>query len=358
MKWVLFCLMLLALNPCLADENDEQVIATEDQSCAIHYLSNKTKKLWSISVDKSYCHDGWVQGFTSVVLKDSLNRTARTLKGFFHQGYWLSDFPGPIDTFYRLTPKKEVQDFIFEAYTDKNTNAVFYTVATSAFTENQYSAFNLCSENPLLLVVHEPVTDFDQSLFQTKILDAAQRLVKQKCPDTKKFNLAGGSSQILAEGDGPFRASVDMTTEETTLSFTSPVPLKEKLHPTELRRESAERIITIDPQLPTEKSTDSQPTQSDQPDSAETTPQWQSAVDLALTAHVYQTPVHGETIIYIDNSTSLVATRPLPLTLQSEQPLSSGWHLIKGSFNAHGETTRVHILSAKPCLKEWCADEN
>ena len=74
MKCFLFCLILLGLAPCFANENDEQVLFTKNKSCAIHYLTPKTKKLWSIEVDEGYCHDGWVQGFTSVIIKDALDR--------------------------------------------------------------------------------------------------------------------------------------------------------------------------------------------------------------------------------------------------------------------------------------------
>lgn len=365
MRWLLFSLFLLVFRPCLADEADEQIISTEDKKCAIHYLSAKTRKLWSIEVDKSYCHNGWVQGFATVILKDSLNRPARTLKGFFQQGYWLSDFPGPIDTFYRFTPQKNTQDFIFESGTDKKDNAVFYTVATSIQKENLYPPFNLCPQNPLLLVVHEPVTDFDQSLFQTNILNQAQDLLKKKCPTVKAFNLIGGTSQILTEEDGPFRATINMATGETTLSFISPIPLKEKLHPTELRREDADHLITIHPEpqpenLPTNQTSEEPPQTLDNQLVLETNldQQLQSAVDLVLMTHVFQVPVQGKSILYIDTTSALQATHPLPLILQSNQPIGTGWHIVMGVFNAQDDNTKVDILWAKPCLKEWCTDEN
>ena len=74
--------LCLAICPCLATEPEEQTLSTADQKCAIHYLTFKPKKLWHIEVDPSYCTTGWVQGFTTVQLKDALNRPAKTMSGY------------------------------------------------------------------------------------------------------------------------------------------------------------------------------------------------------------------------------------------------------------------------------------
>lgn len=360
MKCFLFCLILLGLFPCLANENDEQVLTTGNKNCAIHYLSSKAKKLYSIEVDESYCHGGWVQGFTSVIVKDALGRTATTLNGFFHQGYWLSDFPGPIDAFERYTPKQGIQDFIFKIQSAQEPSTDFYMVARSTQNKDEYGSFQICPQNPLLLAVHEPATDFGLSLFQTQLLKEGQALLKEKCPNATKFDLIGGSKQILMEEDGPFHASIDTASEETTLSYVSPIPLKEKLKPTELRHESAEKLITIHPEPPPVSSETPEETPSVPTEKIIELPQQQSAIDMALMAHVLQTPIQGTVIVYIDTeaNSSPIVTRPIRLTLQTTQNLSKGWHIVTGVFHAQSEKTILHILWAKPCLKEWCTDEN
>lgn len=179
MKWLLLGILCLKIFPCSAQETDEQTLFTENKTCAIHYLTPKQKKLWTIAVDESYCQKGWVNGFTTVVIKDSLDRTAQELKGYFHQGYWLSDFPGSIEKIQRLTSKKGVQNLLFKIQSDENID--LYMMTESTLKDGEYSAFKICPEQPILMTVHEPATDFGQSLFQTKILKAAQNVLNQKC---------------------------------------------------------------------------------------------------------------------------------------------------------------------------------
>ena len=263
-----------------------------------------------------------------------------------------------------MTPKQNIQDFIFNIQTDNQEESEFYMVATATQTDGSYTVFEICPKDPVLLAVHEPVTDFGQSLFQTHLLDQTQTFFKQKCPLSKKFTLIGGSSQILLEKDGPFRANIDSSSQETTLSYTSPIPLKEKLQPTELRHESSEHLITIHPEKTPQKEIeiskiDNTPSPSEQ-NIIETSSQTRSAIDLALLAQVLQTPIQGKTAVYIDTemASSPIITKPLSLTLQSTQPVTKGWNLITGIFTAQSQTTDVQILLAKPCLKEWCIDEN
>ncbi len=364
MKWLLWGLILLKIFPCLAEEADEQTLFTQDKTCAIHYLTPKQKKLWTITVDEGYCQKGWVNGFTTVLIKDSLDRTAHELKGFFHQGYWLSDFPGVIEDIKRLTPKKGIQNLLFKIQSDKSVD--FYWVTESSLTDGEYPVFNICPKHPTLMAVHEPATDFGQSTFQTQILKVAQNLLKQQCPSAQEFTLVGGTQQILSEKDGPFHANINIPAEETTVSFTSPIPIKEKLHPTELRREAAENLITIHPEIISETETSEETVSNNTPpisplSDISNLSQIQSAVDMALIAHILKSPVQGKVVLYIDSSESaheLTVTRPLPLNLKTTHPIQKGWHLITGVFKPQKDATEIHILSAIPCLKEWCADEN
>ena len=253
MKWLIFCAMILGTRLTLANEVQEHTIYTTDQTCAIHYLSEKQKKLWTISVDQNYCQKGWVQGFTTVTLKDALNRDVRKLNGFFHNGYWLSDFPGQITEFFRYAHHATHQDFILNNHVDDSAHTSFYTIAQSDKSQEEYSAFNLCPKESIVLAVHTPVTDFEQSIFQMDLIKKAQKIIHQQCPKTTKFHIIGGTNQILLEEDGPFHATIDTKTEETTLSYTPPPSLTNKPQPTELRHESGEHLLTIQPTIPQEQ---------------------------------------------------------------------------------------------------------
>ena len=310
-------------------------------------------------VDKSYCKNVYVQGFTTVVIKDSLNRSIETLHGFFHQGYWLADFLVNIDTFYRSSPDDGIQDFIFQTKEDTDLHLKYYIVARATQTDgNHYSSFNACSENPILLVAHKPTEDFKNSLFQTSFLKQAQLHLKDLCPQSQKFQILGINDALPPQTDRViFQADINLADDSITTVYHQPIDKSDIPKPTELRKESGENLLTIHP----DKKEQSKPAQ-DQPAPTikRVKNKGQSAIDLALIARVSGKAIPGETVVYIDHTDSAyfaIATQPLPLMLKTQTTLSPGWYFIKGEFNADNERMMVLVSSAQLCQKEWCLDE-
>jgi len=367
MKWALLFSLILLIFPCNATEADEQKITTADKSCAIHYFSDKNKKLWTIDVNQSYCDTGWVQGLTTVQLKDSLNRPAKTLKGFFHQGYWLSAFLEPIQEFWRESSQDETQDFIYQIAQNKELNITYYTVARSYSQEGNYGAFELCPTQPILLIQHPAGTDFKQSLFQSALLKEAKDIMGKRCPNSSSFQILAIVTTTPSLKNWRFRAVVDIHNNETTL-FYRDIPAEGNIpRPSELRREVGERLLTIKPPKTIDKTlhlpskNDPQLEQTGSLPKVPTTTNTQSAIDLALLANVLKTDVQGTAAVYIETTeltSSIQTTKPLKLSLQTQQPLSTGWYLIDGIFHHQPTGVNVQVLSATPCKKEWCLNEN
>ena len=362
MKKILILLLLFGTNYGFAGVLDEQEIKTENQKCAIHYLTPKQKNLWSIEVDENYCSKGWVQGFATVVLKDALSRTARTLKGFFYQGYWLSDYPGEISSFNRLSLKENTQDFIFPVFFDEDLKITYYMVTRASQQNGIYKEFEFCPSTPLLVATHQPVSDFKQSLFQAHLLKEAKKYIHQKCPQARSVSIIG--MQEMTENAPPiFQADINITTDETTLTYHTMTEKKDVPHPTELRHEQAEPLLTIHPSKDVVAKTDTFSLSTELIQSGTTTPPKntrQSAVDIALLAHVLQNQIKAKTIVYVNapqKDYSFEVTHPLPLTIQTTEVLAPGWYIITGLFQPQEDKTLVQVETAQKCKKEWCANE-
>lgn len=354
MKKVFLVLAIICgIMPCFAEGLDEQIIQTEDKKCAIHYLTDKSKKLWSIEVNQAYCHEGWVHGFASVVLKDSLRRTAKTLGGYFHKGYWLSDFIGNIDTFYRMSSGLSQEDFVFPIDIDKELNSEFYMVARAEKKDGEYGSFDICPQQPVLLVLHQPIEDFKASLFQTKLIQKAQNVILTKCPETKEFTLLG-IEKVTTPLRWILRGYIDLKGSEVNLTYqanSNVVP-----RPSELRHEEGENLITI----PAQQNPDQPKLANNPTKKTEIKDGQQSAVDLALLAQVLQQDIQGKAVVYVAHKNadySFAVTRPLPLAMQSQETLSPGWYLVDGVFQYNKGQVVVKVSSVTRCLKEWCLND-
>ena len=360
----LILLSLLCTLPAYADFLDEQDLYTPDKACKIHYLTKKPKNLWSIELDKSYCKDGIVQGFTTVTLKDSLNRTVETLHGFFHQGYWLTNFTGPIEHHVRSSPDDGIQDFIYQTGKDQDLHLSYYLVARAKYMDGQhYSAFYPCPEIPILLVAHEPTADFKQSLFQSAIIKQAQTHLLQLCPEAKGIQILGTSLNKLDTDMAIFQADVDFDKESITMNYREPIDKTTIPKPTELRRENGENILTIRPDKQGEIQTTygQAPTQKPQELPKKRLTNLKSAIDLSLITQITGTQSKGQAVVYVDHmdeNQMAVTTIPQTLLLSGQTALSPGWYMIQGAFTYDGKDTVVQLTSAKPCQKEWCFDEN
>lgn len=361
----LILLSYFIILPAFADFLDEQDLCTEDKTCCFHSLTTKTRHLWTIDVDKSYCHDGLVQGFTTVTLKDSLNRTVETLHGFFHQGYWLTNFVGNINTFYRFSPDEGVQDFIFKSGEDKELHLTYYSIARATQSDGEhYSAFTTCAPETSLLIAHDPITDFKQSLFQSALLKQAQKHQLKLCPETDKIHILGIPQNSHSSQDKVFQADVDLKNEEISISYHAPIDKNAIPKPSELRHEDGENILTIRPQKQEQITVTYGEALLTHPSIPQTLvpkrKDVQSATDLALTAKIMDNQVSGSVVVYVDRMSEqhAIVTRPFPLVLQTQTALSPGWYVINGTFTYDGQDNIVQVLSATSCQKEWCEDEN
>ena len=365
MKSFLFTLLLITSGMAIADSMDEVVLSNAKNDCQIHYLTTKQKKLWTIDVDPASCKDGWVNGFATVSVKDPLNRLVETLHGYFYNGYWFLEYPGNVTAFERTNPESDTQSFIFQAAQEPDLELTYYAVARATRPKDGvYSGFRLCSERPVFLVAHDPIGDFQQSLFQSTTLKNAKKLLPKLCPKSKQIELLGVSAQNPTDTNWVFQAIINFENDENTLKYntrntSTPIPM-----PTELRREDGEKLLTIQPQQEgTPKAFYGEATPPTEEMETIFIPESEpakSAFDLALLARVKSADVRGRAMIHIDNvrmDETIDVDLPIPLSAKGDAKLTPGWYMATGLFRNENGKDFIQILSAKPCLKEWCPDE-
>ena len=365
MKKYLLLLACVIAFPLYANELDEVVIPNKDNTCQMRYLSQKSKNLWTIDVQPSSCRDGWVEGFATVSLKDSLERLVETLHGYFYNGYWFLEFPGEIKSFQRSSPQKNIQSFIFPIQQEDNLELIYYGVARTERPENgAYSAFHLCSKKPVFLVAHDPVHDFQQSVFESAVLKNAQKTLKQICPEATNFELFGVSTKNPNDNAWFFHAQIDSKKNENIVQYKTATNTNTSMpRPTELRHEDGEHLLTVKPDSERIKVSYGDTPMPEPPTKTIIIPATEplkSAVDLVLLARTKTTDVRGRAVIHI-NTTQLNETTqidlPTPLIGKGLPDLKPGWYIVGGLFRYENNQDVIQILSAKNCLKEWCEDE-
>ncbi len=370
MKWLLFLLCVCFNLSAGAFPLDEQIISTNDNRCKINYLSSKTKKMWTIELVNGNCEDGWVQGFAKINIKDPLNRTTETIDGFFHHGYWLTDFTQDISRFQRISPSKDTQSFIFPIAEDLDFDATYLAIAQSIRQPGRsYPGFTVCTEEPILLIHHPQADDFQQSLFQSGLLNQAKEKIKKLCPKSKKAKLFGAETNSYDSSKWVFQANIDFQNDTVTIHTQDANKISHNTpKPTEIRTENAENLLTVTPQKnhpPKASYSSSLPTPSlkeKRPEISMTIPwddmtKMQSAIDLALMAKVISYGVQGRTAVLINNvliDNSAIVTKPTALTLKNVFNVQPGWHMITGRFYQEKGTIYVQVLSSQLCQKEGC----
>ena len=128
---------------------DDQIISNPENTCKIHYLSQNTKKLWSIQTTAE-CPDGWVEGFTSVRVFNAFGNEVETLVGFFKNGYLLDKFVNLDTVVARGNPAKNEQTLTILIDTDQESHVEYLALTRAKMSDKGvYSTFSLCKKgNP------------------------------------------------------------------------------------------------------------------------------------------------------------------------------------------------------------------
>ena len=352
MKAFFTFLMLSFYSACALAGLDEFSISTKDKTCAIHYLTKKTKYNWTIDVDSYSCKNGWVNGFAEVKIYSPTKQLTETLSGFFIEGYWLESFPSPTEIIERTSPKERVQTISFLLGKDEEANIIYVGQLRAIQPENRaYGPFQGCPDFKVLVVVPDKEM-FNNPAFQETIIHQGLKYAHSFCKEPETLSLFGAtemkSPKII------FKMQVDCATKERVL-FPVEENAADPAHmPLEIKKENAEILLAVEPGKKA-------PTVSYTPPSAESTLNKEGAEqqtplkDLQILSKMAQSMVKGRSIVHIEKillDGTGITDLPDKVKLLHYPNLKTGWAVVEGII----KEDEMRLTDIQFCQKEWCTD--
>ncbi len=343
MKYILFFLIFLLPVCCRADL-DEIIIRSEDQKCAIRYLTQTPVKGQIIHTTKQ-CPTGWVQGYASVEITNPQSPVKEELAGFFMDGYWLASFPGNGHVQDRYNPQENIQALTFILETDKKENITYLVQLRATRSENNvYSPFAGCPIFRLMAVV--PDTHFfENEVLQDKIATQAFLFAKHFCSELETIAVFGSTKINARTSDIFFQMQIDADTlERTIIPIQSDIENESSTIPVNNKNESdiSETLVSM-PKTDSRNNTSAPPFL------------MTSLNHLNIRSKLTQKPVQGRAIVHIQSVNldgSAWVDLPQKTLLKYHPKLKIGWAIIQGRFFEN----QMHVQDIQFCQKEWCSD--
>lgn len=357
MKRIVFFLMLLVPTVCLADL-DEVVLHSENQKCAIRYLTTKPVKGQLIKTNKE-CPDGWVQGYSSVEIDTPQYQMTETLTGFFMDGYWLGSFPAHGHIQDRSNPQENVQALTYILDTDKEADITYLVQLRATRSENPiYGAFTGCPDFRLLAVVPD-IQLFENEVFQEKIATKATLYAKKLCADLDTIAVFGAKKINARAQDIVFQMQIDpVTKEHNIISTENNFQNTDVNEPIELRPQSGEVLLSVEP---TEEDfivrygKPEKPLPPLKPSKTSPALPLTSLNHLNVQSKLTDHPAQGRVIVHIQNvdlDGSAWVDLPQKVQLKYHPQLKVGWAIIQGRFYKN----QMQVSDIQFCEQEWCND--
>ncbi len=322
-KILFFCFLIFSFT--LQAGQDERTIFTKDKKCALHYLTQKEMKDWTIQVNPKFCENGWVNGYAEVELYTPFSRLSETLSGFFLDGYWLGNLKLSGQVLDRTTPELNQQALNVLLYQDKDISYVLQLRSISQ--ENRaYGPFLVCPDFRMLVVVPDPQI-FLQESFQEKIRQKVLSDAKMYCDDLEQVAIFGSSQINPSLDDIVFQMQIEAQSGEYTL-----VKMVEKK--ISLVNEN-HKVLP-----PSQKKSENHMT---------------ALAHLDVMSRLENTPKKGRIIVHIQKLNldgSAWVDLPQPLLLKYNSALKEGWMVVEGTY-FHNEMT---VSDIQVCEQDWCQD--
>ncbi len=263
MKKIIFILLtdlLILTQPARADLNEGQIF-TRDQSCQLHYLSDKNLAGWTFEINNGTCQNQLAQGQMTLSIFNAFRQPVEQITGYFNQGYWVGNTPLKHNVLTR-TADGNTQKLTFLMGKDDFLQALFIgQMSADAKKDNQYGPFILCEPLKMLIVSNNKDLFKIQSN-QISLFEKAQQFAADLCPTTDNIMLFGSTkidpkqediffyadlnaqhenAHILKTPDNPTELS---TSEKTTEPAPQPAPTVEENTPTDLEKIQALLLLS------------------------------------------------------------------------------------------------------------------
>ena len=353
MRYILF-IVLNFLSCTVFAALDEVIISNEDKTCAIHYLTTKTKFNWTIKVDTKNCKNGWVDGYASVQLYSPRKEQMETLTGFFNEGYWTDTFPATGQVIERTSPEERTQSLSFLLGKDEEANITYIGQLRAVQPEARpYSAFQGCPDLRILIVVQKREI-FQNIAFQDRIVQQGLKWAHQYCSAPDILALFGATTPTQPEII--FQMQVDtITGDRTIISPVSTQKNNEENKPSEIREEKADVLLSVEPQEENASVSYTPSLVAHSPKTPETTKEKEILSHLQILSKIKGTPVKGRIAVHIHKvslDNTAITDLPEKIELLYHPNMKEGWAVVEGVLNEG----KMQVSSIQSCQQEWCTD--
>ena len=390
-KNALFGLIILSgLNAFALPDNHvrDELIATTDRSCGIHYLTHNNTIGWYLTEVEGTCVNGVLNGFGHVSLRNAFGKVVQDITGFFVQGY-------PTQSNYEGVSLKTLWladnnlSLTFDLGKEERLDIKYLGRMTSLRQSDEtYTSFDAC--HPAIILAVTPNLDlFEDEAVQQELINSVINRIAPVCPDTTQIYFYGSDKEDPENKDIAFFADINMETGHIKVRrlpssprirdvWNSPKEAADIPVPHEIRRESGLPVVQITPVKPGSKPTVVNPaskepktrsipisthpvpkkvsasesvlepqtvptTQSPsiiQPNPAPATeapqrPDWDDIPALLTAARLLKQPVEGKALIHIsqfDNTGIALTDNPTALRVKGDK-LPLGWIVVQGLFS-------------------------
>lgn len=347
-KFGYFLTFLMGLTFCggtYAETVNEGQLFTKDQSCQLHYLTDKNVTGWTFEIDAGQCQNKLAQGKMTLSILDAFQRPVEQIFGYFNQGYWVGNTPLQKEVLTR-TADNATQKLTFLIGKDDFLNALFIgQMSADPKKDTQYGPFILCE--PLkMLVVSEDTDLFQTQSNQISLFEKAKKFAFELCPQQESIMLFGSTKIDPMQEDIFFYADLNIQQENARILKTPD------------QTETTDETISS-----TQKSDSVISTASDSSVSEITAPQLERIPALILFSKITRTPAEGHFAVFIDqvNPDNTVFLPQQHLTLKGNA-LKPGWQVVFGKMTAtdtlNGQPLSgiFQITKSAPCQSERCTD--
>lgn len=326
-----------------AETLNEGQLFTTDQSCQLHYLTDKNVTGWTFEIEEGQCQNKLAQGKMTLSIFDAFHRPIEQIFGYFNQGYWIGNTPLENEVLTR-TADNATQKLTFLIGKDDFLKALFIgQMSADPKKNNQYGPFILCE--PLkMLIVSEDKDLFQTQLNQITLFEKAQQFARDLCPQQESIMLFGSTKIDPKQEDIFFYADLNVKQENARVLKTPTIDegdeQKEIIHQDEYPQE---KTITLH--------------------TPSTVPQLERIPALILLSKITRTPAEGYFALFIDqinpDNTVSLPTQNLILKGKSLKP---GWQVVFGKMSAtdtlDGQPLNgiFQVNRSVPCQSEQCTD--
>ncbi len=193
----------------------DHILTTSDNSCGIHYLTDKNTNGWYLETHVDSCVDGWFDGHREITIRDAFGKPVEQVYGYFNQGYWTGDYPVSFPVVETSMPEDGVSALTLDLGNDARFEAIRFLgqMRSTRMADGTYSAFEACGPARILAVTDQKQL-FEEETAQQDLLNTAIHKAQELCPPVKQIYFFASDTDTPTDDAVFFFADVDLVQKQ------------------------------------------------------------------------------------------------------------------------------------------------